>query len=243
MQEYNAYTILNPESLNPLILTCEHASSAIPEEYNNLGLSPELLDTHIARDKGCALLTESLAKSSGCTAFMANFSRLFIDYNRRETEDSLILGESDRIVIPGNQNLSPSEKQFRIEKFHRPYYQAIKRKIADLKTHGITPIIFSIHGFTPQLQGGDFRPWNAGILYVKDNPFAKAVLAHLRSYTTLKVDANVPYDLRIYNTGAAAICGEDMGLQNAVIEIRDTEFDDMQSGVRKWTDILRPILS
>ena len=56
------------------------------------------------------------------------------------------------------------------------------------------------------------------------------------------MDANVPYDMRQYNTGAAAICGEDIGLENAVIEIKDTEFDDMQAGVTKWRDLLLNIL-
>ena len=161
MQEQNkVFEIINPNSASGLILTCEHASSQIPESYNNLGLSADKLDTHIARDKGCKELTEVLAQKLGCTAFIAGYSRLFIDYNRRENEDSLILDESDKVLILGN----------------------------------------------------------------------------------LKVDANVPYDMRQYNTGAAAICGEDIGLENAVIEIKDTEFNDMQAGVTKWSDLLINIL-
>ena len=65
----------------------------------------------------------------------------------------------------------------------------------------------------------------------------------LRNLPELKVDANVPYDMRWYNTGAAAICGEDIGLENAVIEIRDSEFDDMAAGVAKWGNILYDILN
>lgn len=243
MQEVNAFNIINPDAQSPLILTCEHASAKIPDGYNNLGLSAELLDTHIARDKGCGALTSKLAEKLQCSAFVAGYSRLFIDYNRRENEESLILAESDKISIIGNRNLSPQERAFRIENFHRPYYRAILQKIAQLKNAGKTPLIFSVHAFTPQLKGGNFRPWNAGILYVKENPFALKILADLQKISNLKVDANVPYDMRHYNTGAAAICGEDIGLQNAVIEIRDTEFDNIESGAEKWADILSPILS
>ena len=243
MQEVNAFEIINPHSSCPLILTCEHATAKIPENYHNLGLADELLDTHIARDKGCGDLTVALAKKLGCTAFIAGYSRLFIDYNRRENEPSLILSESDKVTVPGNVNLSPEERTFRLENFHQPYYRAIFEKIKQLKSEGVTPLIFSVHGFTPQLKGGSFRPWNAGILYVKENPFALKILAELQKLPDLKIDANVPYDLRQYNTGAAAICGEDLGLCNAVIEIRDTEFDDIAAGVEKWADILSPILS
>ena len=244
MQEVaKVFDIINKESLNPLILTCEHASNKIPESYHNLGLAEHYLDTHIARDKGCKSLTEALAKKLGATAFIAGYSRLFIDYNRRENEDSLILDESDKVLIPANKNLPQEERLYRIKNYHRPYYQAIFAKINNLKEQGITPKIFSIHGFTPQLRGGTFRPWHAGILYVKENPLALQLLEGLRHYKDLKTGANVPYDMRQYNTGASAICGEDIGLENAVIEIRDTEFEDIESGTKKWTDILADILS
>lgn len=242
-KEDSVFNVLNEKSKNPLVLTCEHASALIPAGYNNLGLPAAMLDTHIARDKGCGALTELLAQKLGCTAFLAGFSRLFIDYNRRENEESLILAESDKIIIPGNANITAKEREYRINHYHRPYYNAINAKIKELQAQQITPQIFSIHGFTPQLRGGAFRPWHAGILYVKENPLADKLLSGLKQYQNLKTDANVPYDMRQYNTGAAAICGEDIGLENAVIEIRDTEFDNIAAGAEKWAEILAGILA
>lgn len=237
------FEIINQDSANPLILTCEHASNAIPAGYENLGLPAAALDTHIARDKGCKELTAALAQKLGCTAFLAGYSRLFIDYNRRENETDLILAESDKVQIPGNQNLSAAERRHRIENYHRPYYRAIMAKIDSLRRQGITPRIFSVHAFTPQLRGGAFRPWHAGILYVKPNIFADKLLQGLQQINGLAADANVPYDMRRYNTGAAAICGEDIGLENAVIEIRDSEFDDMSAGIEKWSNLLCNVLN
>ena len=153
------------------------------------------------------------------------------------------MAQSDGVDIPGNHDLSADERRLRIERCHRPYYQALFQKIAQLQAQKITPIIFSIHGFTPQLKGGAFRPWHAGVLYVKENPFALHLLQHLKQFPFLNVDANVPYDMRRYNTGAAAICGEDNGLQNAVIEIRDSEFVNIAAGTQKWAEILLPLLS
>lgn len=238
VQEPDAYEIINKDSVQPVILTCEHASAYIPQKYHNLGLAPEMLDTHIARDKGCGELTRKLAERSGCTAFLANYSRLFIDYNRRENEADLILAESDKVAVPANVGLSETEREYRLENYHRPYYRAIFAAIERLRQNGRKPIIFSIHGFTPQLKGGAPRPWHAGVLYVKENPFAEALLKHLQQYPNFKVDANVPYDLRQFNTGTAAVCGTDIGLENAVIEIRDSEFDDMTAGVDKWCAVL-----
>ncbi|MBE6463541.1 MAG: hypothetical protein E7005_07315 [Alphaproteobacteria bacterium] len=235
MQEQcNPYSVINKNSSNAIILTCEHASSYIPKSYNNLGLNEKYLDTHIARDKGCRQLTIALAQKLGCTAFVANCSRLFIDYNRRENEPSLILDESDKILIPGNNNLSKEERNYRIKNYHTPYYQAIFAKIDELKKKGITPKILSIHGYTPQLRGGTYRPWHAGVLFVEENNLSKKILNELKLKKDIIVDANVPYDMRQYNTGSSTICGKDLNLENATIEIRDTEFENLNQGVEKW---------
>lgn len=241
--EDKPFTIINPDSLNNLILTCEHASSAIPEHYLNLGLSAEQLDTHIARDKGCKEVTIALANKLGCCAFLGNYSRLLIDLNRRENEAELIVEVSDDIVISGNRQISDSEKENRIKTYYRPYYQAILNKIQTLKMQGIEPRIFSVHGFTPQLKGGIFRPWNAGILYIQQTPLSQKLLNGFQNYKDLKIDSNVPYDLRKYKTGASVVCGVEQGLDNALIEIRDTEFADINAGVSKWADILSGILT
>jgi hypothetical protein len=40
--------------------------------------------------------------------------------------------------------------------------------------------------------------------------------------------------MRQYNTGSSTICGKDLNLENATIEIRDTEFENLNQGVEKW---------
>ena len=244
MQEQcKPYSVINKDSSSALIITCEHASSFIPKGYDNLGVNEKYLDTHIARDKGCKELTIALAKKLNCTAYLANYSRLFIDYNRRENEASLILDESDKVLIPGNNKISEKEREYRIKNYHTPYYQAIFAKINELKSQGITPKILSIHGFTPQLRGGTYRPWNAGVLFVKENNLSQMLLNGLKLKSNINVDANVPYDMRQYNTGASTICGEDLNLENATIEIRDTEFENIAQGVEKWCNYISEAVS
>ncbi len=239
--ENNVFTVLNPDSEFELILTAEHANAQIPEEYNNLGLDKAKLDTHIARDKGAKRITEMLAQKLNCFAIMGNYSRLLIDLNRKENEAELIVSTSDKVVVPQNQNISEEEKKFRVKKYYQPYYQALEEKIMQLQKNGKTPIIFSVHSYTPQLQDGAYRPWHAGILYNQKTNLADFLFKEL-SQTDKTIGENVPYDLRKYNTGTVIICGQDKGLDYALIEIRDDEFDNLEQGAQFWTDALEKAL-
>lgn len=238
----NSYTVINPDSGSPLVLTCEHASAKIPAAYNNLGLPDSAFQTHIARDFGCAELTAALAGALNCTAFLGNWSRLLIDLNRREEEAELIVQTSDGIAVPGNRNLNAEEKEYRLTSFYRPYHQAIEDKLTALRQLNKKPRLFSIHAFTPQLQGGKFRPWNAGILFLEPTPLSRSLLARLSALPGLKTEANQPYDLRQYKTGSSVIHGAENHLDNALIEIRDSEFADIEQGVKNWCSYLLPAL-
>lgn len=237
-----AYNVVNTDSQKPLILTCEHASALIPDSYQNLGLDADCLNTHIARDKGCRELTLSLAEQLGVTAFIGGYSRLLIDLNRQENEKELIVQSSDGIDIPANKNLSDEEKEKRLKSYYYPYHRAIDDKIETLIKQGIKPRIFSVHAFTPQLRGGSYRPWNAGILFNKENPYAANVYAKIKDIAGLNIETNVPYDLRLYKTGSSFVHGEEKGLDNCLIEIRDDEFDNLDAGVKKWTSILAEVI-
>lgn len=228
------FTLLNENSDCPLILTCEHASAQIPEEYHNLGLPEEELSRHIARDKGVKEIVELLAKGLGCFAIMGGYSRLLIDLNRRPEEEELIVETSDMTHVPGNENLSEAERQKRLDVYYKPYYAAIERQIEHLQKRGITPVVFSVHSYTPQLKGGVYRPWQAGILWHKPAKLASFLFECLGKAKDKVVGENVPYDLRKYNTGAAVLCGEEKGFDYGLIEIRDDEFDNLEQGAADW---------
>ena len=232
------YETVNEDSENALILTCEHAAASIPEEYGALGLPAEELNRHIARDNGCREVVLKLAKKLNYFAIMGKYSRLLIDLNRRPEEEELIVTISDKTVIPGNQNISVEEKEKRLQKYYKPYYEAIEKQIELLQAKGKTPVIFSIHSYTPQLTGGEYRPWQAGILYHRPTKLADYLCHELQMHTEKKIGENVPYDLRQYNTGTAVICGEEKGFDYALIEIRDDEFQDLEQGAARWAEIL-----
>lgn len=239
----NVFTLINKQAKHPLILTCEHASAKMPDEYQNLGLDIMDFDTHIARDKGAKEITAFLAQRLGCFAILGGYSRLLIDLNRRCNEEELIVKQSDGTLIGGNQFLSEAEKQSRIRRYYNPYYEAINEQVVYLEKEGIKPVVFSIHSYTPQLKGGAYRPWQAGVLYHKPSALADFLYQNLQMTGHKVVGENVPYDLRQYNTGAAVVCGEEKGFDYALIEIRDDEFDNLKQGTEEWGMMLAKLLT
>src|SRR5262245_49461801 len=85
-----------------VVLTCEHASAAVPEEYANLGLTPGQLIDHIGWDIGAAAVTEELSRALRVPAVLSAASRLLVDCNRALSDADLMPHESHGIAIPGN---------------------------------------------------------------------------------------------------------------------------------------------
>ena len=76
------YCIVNAAGRTPLVLTCDHASHAVPESLGNLGLSSRALERHIGWDIGAAEVTRRLAERFDAPAVLSGSSRLVIDCNR-----------------------------------------------------------------------------------------------------------------------------------------------------------------
>ena len=103
--------IYNPNGKANIIFICEHASNHIPPEYDNLGLSQEQLELHIAWDIGIAEVTRNLSQMLDAPAILAKFSRLLIDANRALDQHGLIPTMSDGHEIHGNHNLSKEDEK------------------------------------------------------------------------------------------------------------------------------------
>ena len=226
----------NAHSASPIVLVCDHASAAIPPEYDRLGLADADLARHIALDIGAARLTEALAGRLDTGAVMAAFSRLLIDPNRGLNEPTLIPERSDGTVIPGNLELSDGERATRIAKFHECYHQAVAQAMAKGQESGQVPAFIGIHSFTPSMAGGELRPWEIALLWNRDDRLARYMAGWLRERTDFTVGENEPY--------SGAIAGYSMdrhggahGRPNVVIEIRQDLVADT-AGVRDWTELL-----
>jgi predicted N-formylglutamate amidohydrolase len=78
-----------------VVVICDHASNAIPDDLGSLGLPPAQLERHIAYDIGAAEVTRTLARTLGAPAVLSTFSRLVIDPNRGQDDPTLVMKLSD----------------------------------------------------------------------------------------------------------------------------------------------------
>ncbi|HXH04342.1 MAG TPA: N-formylglutamate amidohydrolase, partial [Candidatus Competibacteraceae bacterium] len=161
---------------------------------------------------------------------------LVIDCNRQPGDPTSIPELSDGIRIPGNQNLSDTEAERRLEECFWPYHHAITREIARLWRHGPPPAIVSLHSFTPQLRGFEPRPWHIGILWNHDPRLALPLLDWLREHTDYCIGDNEPYSGRSVGF-TMQTHAEAAGLPHVLFEVRQDLLTDAP-GLERWADVL-----
>lgn len=170
-----------------LVLTCEHASAALPPEYADLGLTPELVTDHIGWDVGAAAVTEALSDRLAAPAVLSAASRLLVDCNRDLTDHDLMPAESHGVPVPGNAVIDAGERQARLARFYHPYHEAADRVLAMCPA----AMLLSVHSFTPALNGSE-RPFDVGVLFDDFDDLAHH-LAERLSAAGFTVRMNEPY--------------------------------------------------
>ena len=68
--------VLNENKESDFLIICDHASNKIPTKFNDLGLSKEILDSHIAFDIGAKEVAVYLSKILECPLVCLNLSSL-----------------------------------------------------------------------------------------------------------------------------------------------------------------------
>jgi predicted N-formylglutamate amidohydrolase len=223
-----------------MVLVADHARRDLPEEYGSLGLPASEFERHIAYDIGVEAVTRRLAALTGAPAVIANFSRLLIDPNRGEDDPTLIRQLYDGTIVPGNYPISAEEREKRLDRFYRPYHDAVASMIASVAAASEhAPFVFSVHSFTPRMQG-IARPWHVGVLWDRDDRAVRPLLDMLSADPALVVGDNEPYD--------GALRGDTMyqhcivnGFAHALIEIRQDLIAD-EAGQEEWAQRLAPML-
>lgn len=177
---------------SPLLLVCEHAGNGVPRSLHQLGLSADILQTHIAWDVGIAKVARGVAQALGASLILQQYSRLVIDCNRPPHGPVAIPETSDGIVIHGNKTLSQAQRQARIEQIFNPYDRALQRAFAgDTITCAV-----SVHSYTRQLAGQPSRPWDVGLLARQDLTLSHHLQRHYgQQDATLRVALNQPYQI------------------------------------------------
>src|SRR5262249_20576720 len=117
---------------------------------------------------------------------------------------------------------------------------------ARFAARGVSPVIFSVHSFTP-VMNGIARPWHVGILWDKDPRVAVPLIAELAAADPRRVVGdNEPYSAREPAGYTIRRHAEPAGLPSAAVEIRQ-DLIDTESGALEWAEILaaalRPVLA
>jgi predicted N-formylglutamate amidohydrolase len=228
-----AFEELRTTGASPLVLVCEHASNAVPEEYGSLGLPQAELDRHIGYDLGAAALTRALAARLDATALLGVVSRLLIDINRLPGHAGFVPVESDGTRVPGNADADDAERARREARWFTPFHDRVGAEIDARIAAGRPPVLVTIHSFTPVLAGVE-RPWPVGVLYNRERGFALAVLDELCERVPGPLGENQPYGIELDGGDVTVLVhGDDRAVPTIAFEVRHDELAD-DAAVVAW---------
>lgn len=174
-----------------LIITCEHATNAIPKKYaEQFSAAKKMLESHRGLDIGALTLYKLLAKKRWAPWHLAGqWSRLLIDLNRSVTHRHLFSSIS--------KEFSKEEQNRIIADFYQSYRTTLINKIQIEYTKKIPVLHLSLHSFTPTLNGLK-RNCDIGLLYdpkrIEEKNFCKNFKTTMQLINpALTIRMNYPY--------------------------------------------------
>lgn len=233
------FQVLNPASIKPLLLVCDHASQRFPAALGDLGVDRAVRHCHLGSDIGAGSLTSVLAQRLGATAVLQQYSRLVIDCNRQLLDPGAFLEFGDGVVINGNRNLDAVQKDARSEAIYWPYHRAIAAEIDRLGEGAVQPSMYAIHSFTP-VMNGVCRPWQIGILWDSDERIPRSMIEQLRE-RGFTVGDNEPYSGKALQDFTIDHHAESAGLPHVGIEIRQDLIGNAR-GIATIAAVLQPVI-
>ena len=212
----DSFQVVNATGSSSVVLVCEHASNFIPAAFDNLGLSPDLLDAHVVWDPGALGVARQLADRLDAALVAGTVSRLVYDCNRPPGAVDAMPTRSEVVDILGNVGLAQEERDSRFQTYYVPFKSALSEQIA--RTNN--PIIVTVHSFTPTYYGVA-RAVEIGVLHDTDTLLADAMMQTAERHTPADVQCNQPYgvgDGVTHTLKEHAISG---GHLNVMLEIRN----------------------
>jgi predicted N-formylglutamate amidohydrolase len=208
---------------NPgIVLLCEHGGKQVPEPWQRLGLSEAFFETHWAHDIGSRNLTLAIADMLDATAIISNYSRLFLDYNRKSHDPSCMRPDMGGIPVPGNLDLTEEDRLLRERIARRPVEQAVTDQLEGSEAAGRG--IISIHSFTP-VWDTSRRTCQIGIMWKRDARLSGPLLNSLGQRGQFAVEDNQPYSFAESDWFTLDRHGLSIDVPNAYIEVRNDLLD------------------
>lgn len=235
------FEIVNATGRAPLVITCDHASNAVPPEIGNFGVSGADMQRHIAWDIGAAAIARHLAKTFDAPAILSGTSRLVIDCNRQLRDPTLIPAISDGTPVPGNEGLSPQQRAQRISGYYEPYHAACREIVSSRCEGGRRPLYLAVHSMTDRMRG-KFRPWEIALSSNENRRATDPALAVLRKLDGVVVGDNEPYDMNVdedYSTPEHALS---RGLDYLQVEFRQ-DMVTTPAGQERFAELFIPAVA
>jgi predicted N-formylglutamate amidohydrolase len=140
-----------------VVVTCEHGGNRVPAAYVPLFRRHQrLLNSHRGYDPGALELARACARRLEAPLHFATVTRLLVELNRS-------IGHRSHFSVV-TKSLSRGEREALIQNYYLPYRQSVESEIAAAIAAGQRALHFSMHTFTPQLDG-QVRNADVGLLY------------------------------------------------------------------------------
>lgn len=176
------------------VITCEHASAALPAEVGTLGVHESVMASHVAWDPGAAEVARRLAQVRGVTAELGEYTRLLVDLNRGPDNPCVVPEVAFGVEVPGNRGLTQQARRERIARWHAPYWERVRARVREALGAGRCMHV-SAHSFTPELDP-ERRTFPIGLLFDPEREHeVRAVegMAALLRNANYRVEYNEPY--------------------------------------------------
>lgn len=172
-----------------LVLSCEHASRAIPSAYRKLFAgAASLLKAHDGSDIGSRAMGVHLARALDVDVIQAMASRLLVDCNRSPTHRQLF---SDC-----TRALSEDKRAEILAQYYFPYREAVRKSVCKRIARRGQAVHVSVHSFTGTMDGKK-RSADIGLLYDParraERLFCAEWQARLQAVSDFRVRRNYPY--------------------------------------------------
>ena len=234
------FEVAGREGRSPFFIICDHAGRLLPRALGSLGLSDVELATHIAWDVGALGVARRLATALDAPVVWQRYSRLVIDCNRPLGAVDSIAVRSERITVPGNQNVEPAAAGARAREIFHPYHDEIRHALDQRAEARHPTVLLAVHSFTPVYLGAA-RPWHVGVLYNRDARLAEPLLRLLGDEGDLVVGRNEPYAVTDLSDFSIIHHGERRAIPHVELEIRQDLIAD-EAGQRAWAERLARLL-
>jgi predicted N-formylglutamate amidohydrolase len=171
------------------ILTCEHASRAVPIRFQSLFANKEdLLATHRGYDIGAERYARSIANKMSWPLFCGQWTRLLVDLNRSEGSPNLLSSITKTLTLDSREEIVCS--------YYNPFRTKVRQLVQRKAAAGACVVHLSCHSFTPVLHGAE-RKMDLGILYDpsrdKEKSLAQRIRQKLLEGVSMRVRFNAPY--------------------------------------------------